>query len=232
MYPLTGGFMAKSKEQSKARELRKNGLSMKEIARTLKVSKSSISLWCSDIQLTKKQIEKLHAQMVRGSYKGRMIGVQMQKDGKKRRIEKYKLLAEKDISKLVKRELFLAGVGLYWGEGAKSSAVKFYNSDFRAVQFMMRWFREVLKIEEERFLMYISINEIHKKRLKSVIEYWSRITKIDAIQFRKPSLIKTKNKKVYENFSEHYGTLCIRISKSTNLLYRILGWIGAMSKPE
>jgi hypothetical protein len=201
---------------------------MKEIAERLKVSKGSVSLWCFDIKLTKKQIQILHDKMVRGSYKGRAIGAKIQKDRKRRNIETFLLQGKRDIPELKKRELFIGGLGLYWGEGSKKSAVRFYNSDPGAVTFMMRWFREILKIEESRFYMYININNIHKKRLQAVIDYWSKITRINAKQFRKPSLIKTKNKKVYDNFSEHYGTLCIRIAKSSSLLYQILGWIEAM----
>jgi len=224
--------MAKSKEKYEARDLRRNGLSMKEISEKLHVSKGSVSLWCSDIKLTESQMQSLHAKMVRGSYAGRMIGVQMQKDRKRNKIEECLLKGKKDIPILKKRELFIAGLGLYWGEGSKKAAVMFYNSDPAAIQFMMRWFREVLDIEEDRFSMYLNINQIHKKRLKTVIEFWSEKTGIKEEQFRKPILVKAKNKKVYENFAEHYGTLCIRIAKSTDLLYQILGWMKAMSKPE
>lgn len=225
-------FMAKSKEKFIARSLRKKGLSMKEIAEKIKVSKGSVSLWCSDIQLNERQIQKLHNKMVRGSYIGRMIGVKMQKDRKIKKIEECLLKAKKDIPSLKERELFIAGLGLYWGEGAKKGSVRFYNSDYSAILFMMRWFREILNIEEDRFLMYLSINQIHKKRLGTVIKYWTKITRVSAYQFRKPSLIKTKNKKIYTNFNEHYGTLCIRIAKSGDLLYQILGWLNAISKPE
>jgi transcriptional regulator with XRE-family HTH domain len=222
--------MAKSKEKILARKLRKNGLSMKEISQRLKVSKGSISLWCSDIELTKKQIQILHDKMVRGSYIGRMIGTQIQKDKKRRSIEECLLQGKRDIPILKKRELFIAGLGLYWGEGSKKSAVRFYNSDPNAVKFMMEWFRKILEIEEDRFYMYININQIHKRRLKKVIRYWAEVTGISVAKFRKPSLIKAKNKKTYDNLSEHYGTLCIRIARSGNLLYKILGWIRAMKE--
>ena len=94
----------------------------------------------------------------------------------------------------------------------------------------MKWFRESLRVEEERFLMYININEIHAKRLSEIAEYWSKITGISTKQFRKPTLIKTKNRKIYENFSEHHGTISIRIAKSKYLLYQILAWIKALGE--
>lgn len=224
--------MAKSREKNIARNLRKNGLSLREIAEKIGVSKGSVSLWCSDIVLTKEQEKKLHNQMVKGSYEGRTAGARMQKERKQKKINDSLFKAEKDIPKLKERELFIAGLGLYWGEGAKKGSVRFYNSDPLAAVFMMRWFREVLKIEENRFLMYININYAHKNRLKRVIEYWSKVTCVPIVQFRKPTLINSESKKIYENFSEHYGTLCIRIARSGDLLYQIHGWIKAMNKPE
>ncbi|MBU2028726.1 hypothetical protein KJ761_02430 [Patescibacteria group bacterium] len=225
--------MAKPQKQIEARKLRMGGFSVGNIAQKLKVSKGSVSLWCSDIELTEKQKMKLHNEMVRGSYEGRMIGVQMQKDKKIKKIEECSLRAKKDIVKLKKKELMIAGLSLYWGEGAKNcSNVRFYNSNPLVISFIMKWFRESLKIKEDRFLMYINVNEIHAKRLKDIKEYWSKITRIPIGQFRKPTLIKTKNKKVYENFPGHYGTLSVRIAKSKYLLYQILAWIEALGVAE
>jgi hypothetical protein len=78
--------------------------------------------------------------------------------------------------------------------------------------------------------MYTTINEIHKGRLDEVNKYWSQISGIPIEQFRKPILIKAKNKKVYENFNQHYGTLCIGIAKSTDLYYKILGWLRGLER--
>ena len=169
--------------------------------------------------------------MVRGSYKGRMIGVEIQKQRKKKKIEECLLRAKKDIPILTKRELFIAGLSLYWGEGAKNcSNVRLYNSDPFVIKLIMKWFRESLNIKDDEFQMYVNVNGIHKNRSDDIIKYWSKITKVPTNQFRKPTLIKVKNKKIYENFNEHYGTLSIRIAKSKYLLYQILGWIEALGE--
>ena len=222
--------MAKSKEKIIARGLRRKGISIRDIAKKLNVSKGSVSHWCADIELTKIQLQKLHEQMMRGSYSGRLKGTLIQKERKRKKIEYYKIKGKEDIDQLDKQELFLTGVALYWGEGSKKNpGVRFYNSDPLVANFMMQWFRKILKIPDERFQMYISVNEIHNKRLKEINSYWAKITKIPIKQFRNPILLKARNKKIYENFSEHYGTLCIRISKSTDLFYQIKGWIDALS---
>lgn len=223
--------MAKSKEQFKARNLRKNGFSIREIAKKLKVSRGSASLWCRDIQLTDKQVKKLHEQMVKGSYAGRLKGTLVQKERKQEKINYYLKKGKEDIINIKKRELFIAGLALYWAEGSnKNPGVRFHNSDPLIIKFIMKWFRDILKIPDERFLMYININRIHKVRLEEVIKFWSDIACISVKQFRKPYLIKVKNKKVYENFSKHYGTLCVRVSRSTELFYQIKGWIKALGE--
>jgi DNA invertase Pin-like site-specific DNA recombinase len=51
--------MAKTKERNKARRMRAMGESIKDIARILDVSVSSVSIWCRDIKLNDLQIKRL-----------------------------------------------------------------------------------------------------------------------------------------------------------------------------
>jgi transposase len=44
--------MSKVLEKARARRYRKEGKSIKEIARLLGVSSSSVSIWCADLRLT------------------------------------------------------------------------------------------------------------------------------------------------------------------------------------
>jgi len=225
----TGGFMAKSKKRIEAKALRKKGKSIKQVAKILGVSKSSASLWCRDVELTQNQIEKLHRNMVRGSYAGRIKGAHMQKERKEEKIEYYLKSGLRDINKLNDRELFITGLGLYWGEGnKKTGGVRFCNSDPSIIKFIMKWFTQALQINTQRFSLYININRIHKKREKEVKTFWINLTGLPTEQFRKVIFIKSKNKKVYENFNNHYGTLDMRVLKSTYLLYQIRGWLKAL----
>ena len=60
-------------------------------------------------------------------------------------------------------------------------------------------------------------------------DYWSKITGISLSQFRKTSWKKTKNKKVYLNFANHYGTLEVKVLKGSGVYYKILGLIYGLS---
>ncbi len=225
--------MAKSKEQNNARQLRRKGKSIKEIAKKIGVSKSSVSIWCRDIELTTSQVARLHDNMVSGSYVGRMKGARIQKARKEEKIKHYLSSGLKDIKELTERELFVGGLCLYWGEGnKKTGGVRFCNSDPGIIKFIVKWFKQSLKISSDRFCLYVNINRIHKGREKEVKRFWVNLTGIQAIQFRRVILIKSKNKKIYENFRNHYGTLDLRILKSTDLLYQIRGWLRALEINE
>ncbi|MEK7664859.1 MAG: helix-turn-helix domain-containing protein [Patescibacteria group bacterium] len=223
--------MAKSKERNKAIELRKKGKSIKKIAKILEVSKSSVSIWCADIKLTQKQVEKLHKNMVKGSYHGRMIGAKMQHAIRMKRVKNAEESSIKEIGKLSKRDLLIAIAALYWGEGSKKKREFFLiNSDPEMIKFLMKVFRKLFKVKKDRFTLAVGINVIHKNRDEEIKGYWSKITKIPKDQFRKTIFIKAKNKKNYKNFKTYYGTLRINIKKSIDIYYKTMGLIKGLIK--
>lgn len=215
--------MAKFKEKIKARESRCQGESIKEIAKKLKVSKGSVSIWCRDIELTPKQIEKLQKRMLVGSYQGRIKGARVQRERRLQEISKLQTEGLKLVEQFSKRDFLLAGAGLYLGDGTKQKMTRITNSDPEIVKFVISWFKIVWGISKERFTLQVLINEIHKHRVSWVEKYWSKITGIPLCQFGKTTLIKAKNKKVYKNFNNHYGTIVVTVRKGGDLHHRIQG---------
>lgn len=221
--------MAKFAERKKARGLRRKGKSIKNIARMLNVTPGSVSLWCRDIMLTPQQIDRLRVGQIRAGYAGRMKGAQMQKERRLTLIEQLRQSARRDIKHLNKRELFLTGLGIYAGEGYKYRNVAgLTNSDPQIIKFMIRWFKEICNVTRDRFTCEVGINESHRYRIREVEKFWTQSTSIPLSQFRKPSFKKVKSKKIYENPEAHFGTLAIRIRKSAELEYKILGWLHAL----
>lgn len=221
--------MAKFHKRIKAQELRRKGESIKETARKLDVAKSTVSIWCRDIKLTKEQILKLNKKIQTRGYIGRLKGATLQRQRRLEKIEKFKKEGLKKFKKLSKREFITAGLGLYWGEGnTEGNRVGFSNSNPEMIKFMMSWFREICNIDDKRFTLCVGINEIHKDRVKEVEKYWTKITGIPQRQFTKTVLQKARTKKIYKNRATHFGTLSIRINRSSDLQYQILGLINGL----
>lgn len=222
--------MAKYKERIAARKLRRRGESVKDIAKNLSISKSSVSLWVRDIILSPDQLEKIHQKIITGSARGRLIGSLVQKNKRIKKLHNAETKGKKIISTLTKREAFLAGLALYWGEGCrKTNKVSFCNSDPKLIKFMIKWLNQSFKIPLERLYCRVGINEIHKNRDQEVKEYWSLITSIPLSQFNKTSLKKVKNKKIYSNFKHHYGSLDITVRKPAELYFDIIGLINGLA---
>ena len=224
--------MAKSLLRLEARKLRRKGVSVKTIAKMLGVSKSTASLWVRDLVLTVEQLENLRQSSIRGAERGRLMGALMQKERRLKLVVESNKTGTKYLSSLTEREFLIAGLALYWGEGHKKSRnrVGFCNSDPRMIKFLMRWLIKCLRVRSADLRCRVGINVIHTKREQAVREYWSKITGIPLGQFSSTSFKKVDNKKIYENFNEHYGTLDMGVVKATPLYYRIMGLIEGLAR--
>ena len=106
--------MAKFEEKIKAQKLRKQGKSIKEIAKKLKVSKGSASIWCRDIELTKEQIAKLERKMIEGGHRGRLKGAKILKERHIERVREFKKQGSKQIGKITKRDFLRRMDWVFW----------------------------------------------------------------------------------------------------------------------
>lgn len=223
--------MAKSELRLKAREMRSKGESVKVIAKTLGVSKGTVSLWVRDIILSVEQLERLHHRLITGGELGRLKGSLMQKERRLKVIEHCRKWGIRKIGRLSEKEFFLTGIALYWAEGTKKKReVSLCNSDPKMINFIISWLRKFFSISKDDLRLVVGINQIHREREDLVKKYWSEMTNIPLEQFRKTSFKKTNNKKVYVNFNEHYGTLSVKVLKSARFYYKIMGLIDALAR--
>lgn len=208
-------------EMDKARILRKQGHSVKEITRMLGVAKGSVSLWVRSIKLTVKQKKRL-------SEKGHSLEV-IEKRRVARLANEYSRRqiffqhAVKEINNISRRDLFFIGQGLYWGEGAKHSrgTAAFYNSDPRLIQIMMRFYKEICKVPNTKFRAQISLHP-HLDTLRAE-KYWSKVSGIPLSQFQKTSQQHNKASKGKKD-SLPMGTFTIGVY-DTQLFLKIMGWM-------
>ncbi len=213
------------KEQIQA--LRRQGLSYGEIRARLsfKVSKGTVSRWCKDIELTLEQLNRLDQLRTGVSYRNRLLGSKATQQRRAVEVRLIRAEARQGIPRLTKKELWLAGLMLYWAEGGKKSDVCFSNSDPNAVRLIMRWFREICQVPDGKFKMYLNI---HSGQDDSAIKmFWSRITAIPVYQFGK-SYVKKEGTGHRKNIL-YNGTIKVSIC-NRDLFHKIHGWIDGITE--
>jgi len=211
--------------------MRKHGVSVKEIAKQLQISKGSASSWVRDIILSVEQLEYLRNSRLLGAERGRFKSALQQKQRRLDALKEMQNFGIKTIGSLTDRELLIAGLALYWGEGAKKDRrIDFCNSDPKMIQFLILWLNKCFQILPSEIICIVGINEIHRYREDEVKRYWTSISGIPLNQFRKTSFKKVTNKKIYENMNDHYGTLAVRVVQPSRFYGKILGLIEGLSK--
>lgn len=224
--------MANVRQREAAQALRQRGNSISDIAKKLSVSKSTVSYWCRDISLTDRQMRALAAKKEEGGRIGRLRAAE------KKRLVRIKAVAietekgRRDINHLTERDFFMLGLGLYWGEGYKSGNEEcgFTNSNPDIIRAFISWMNRAYDIPPSNLIARVSVNATHRDRIKTIENYWSKITNIPLSQFTKTSLIKAHTSKIYSNRDNHFGTLRIKVRRGTSLRRRILGSISAIAK--
>ncbi len=207
-----------TERMKQAQELRKHGLSYSEILSQVKASRSSISKWCSTIPLPETTIKTLRARGGKASQRGATNKMVRQHE-----VTDIKSRASLSIPSLTQAEFKLAGLMLYWAEGAKSRLVDFTNSNPAMVALMVRWFREVCSVEDKDFRVQLHLHAGQDEN--DLKRYWSKLTNIPLHQFHK-SYIKRAGTGHRKN-RLYRGTAKIRICNK-NLLHRILGMIDGV----
>lgn len=216
---------AKDDLRDKARELRLRGWTYDQIQVELGCSKSSISLWVRDLPKPERRRTPDEASAI--ARRGWEATLQRREEERQRT----KAAAEQAVGNLSDREVFLAGVALYWAEGAKDKSysrrerLHFINSDPNVVSFFLRWL-DVLSVERERLRFRVSIHE--SADVTGAEEFWAGLVGVETSAFQKATFKKHNPKTNRKNTSEAYrGCLIVYVTKSADLYRRMEGaWYG------
>lgn len=217
----------KRKERLRAHQLREQGLSYREILRQVAVSKGTLSLWLRHVPLAPEQ---------RARIERRSLAAQRKMDAYNRRKHVVAVAQHRSWRAEGAREsialdghlLKWIGVALYWAEGSKgrTGGVGFANSDPRMIRLMMRWFREVCRVPEEKLRVRIQLHP--GQSVERAHAVWARVTHVPLRQFNRPSIKTSVTSKGERGNILPCGVATIRVS-STELFHRIQGWIDALS---
>jgi len=177
-------------------------MSYSQIKQRISVSKSTLSNWLKDYPLPKKRIDELRAN------NGRRIE-KFRETMKKKHEERLKKVYEKekhDIFPLTKKEIFIFGLGLYWGEGTKRqmSELSITNTDPNLIKFFIYWLEKSLNIPGEK--IKIQLHLYSDMNIDKEKKYWSRILNIPLSQFNRPYIKKTAMVNVNHKGGFGHGT--------------------------
>ena len=136
--------MAKFKLKQKAINLRLKGMSYNQIKREVQVSKSSLSSWLQGYPLSEDRLRSLRdfSEVRIEKYRATMLAKREKRYASVYNQEKIQNLP------LSKKELFIAGLFLYWGEGMKGlkRALGLYNTNPQMIKFGLYWYIKSLGI--------------------------------------------------------------------------------------
>lgn len=222
----------KLKEKEEAINLRKQGKSIREIVKKLKVSKGSISRWVRDIELTEEQLKKLDTNKINNRFGNRKYYYISKKNINNYK-EKRKEYQEngRNLFKIYKEEPnFVAGIMLYWAEGGKGrNSINFSNSDADMISIFLKFLRKYFNINENKLtfnLQYYTNNGISEE---NVNEFWKNKLNLKDFQKRKDYIdyrpIKNMGRKVGKC---PYG-ICRIVYNDVKIIQMIYGAIKEMA---
>jgi hypothetical protein len=180
--------MTKILLKRKVVELRKQGKSYSDILKVVKVSKSSLSLWLKDIPLTKEQKDILTNRRKRAVETYR-ITMKLKHQAK---LDSYYNNQAEKLLPLSDKELMIAGLFLYSGEGNKVSrcSLNITNTDPSVIKFSLYWITKSLKVDIKK--IHIKLHLYSDMDINEHTNFWVKELKISKDMFKKPYIKHSK----------------------------------------
>ena len=166
------GYRGKLEAQEKARALRAQNRTLADIAETLGVAKSSVSVWVRDVPFTQSRRRTGPQRRRQPQHLARLAEIaECDEQGRQR------------VGELDGDAFLAAGVALYAGEGSKSEGkVLFANTDPAMVEFFCSWLRHFFEIDEARMRVRVYLHQ--GLDLEAAESFWSKRTLVPRAQFR------------------------------------------------
>lgn len=213
--------------KEKAIEYRRSGDSYSIIGEKLGVTKSTLSDWLKKIPYSPNR-ESLNRR-----YLGPKKAAAIRHAQKVDLIKSIKSASLEELGSLSKRDLWMLGIGLYIGEGAKSiESVRLTNSDPDIINVGIRWLKEICGLHTENLTMALHCYPDNDQNM--TIDYWVKATGIPKSQFTKTQVDERRNKLTMHIRKLPYGTVQLKVKANGNRAYgvnlhrRIMGWIDTV----
>lgn len=219
-----------NKLRNEAEKLRAEGYSYSLIRQKLGVSLGTMSYWFKDKPFTPNQVVLDRIRHGTG------------KEGLRRHNRRVKEIAElsdigtAELGELSKRDLWILGIGLYIGEGSKTTeTIRIVNSDPLVIRLAVRWLKDACGVDDDNIT--VSLHLYPDNDVDTCKVYWQNITNLPLDNFRWVSVVNRENKRKSAKGKLPYGTAHITVRangdpvKGVRLFRRISGWMtGALNQ--
>ena len=204
------------------RALRRLGWTYGEIREVIPVPKGTLAGWCREIRLTEEQVGAIKARV-----HDSRLGVPVDTQWRRRlEVEAIEDAARAEVPEKVADPFWVAGVMLYWGEGAKSErALALSNSDALLLNIFIAWVRVCLRPEAE-FVLALNLHAANDER--AARQYWA-----GSLDIRQPTFTKTFIKPDGTGHRKNHlpsGVCRVRVRRSTDAWIRTMAWIGSITQ--
>lgn len=220
----------KKDKQLDAIKLRKEGFSVGKISQLLSVSKSSVSRWVKNIELSEEHRSKLKQNIVSNGKNVGKRNIEKAREQRLRNLERQRRQYQKSgriLYRTIDDREFGIGCSLYWAEGSKDrNVVALANSDPDLLKFFVRFLRKYFDVNDSEFSLYCRYYT-DLVREGEPEEYWAEILGLPKTCLRKSTVDyyvkegKTKGKL-------KYGVCSVRVC-STEKVQMIYGAIKEMA---
>jgi len=224
----------KIEELKKARELRQEGCSVREIAKILNVSKGSVSGWVRDIKLSKKQYDRLISNWKIGQRRGCYLGSKT-KELKHRELRRlYQQEGEKKAES--KNADFYSGCMLYWAEGSKSKhTCQLTNSDPNMLRYFISFLKNFFLVKDEDIKIrchYYTCSGISNLEIE---KYWGEQLKMPSSCFVKTTVNNIQRKSDHKRQERtKYGVAKVIVGdvRIVQMIYGAIQKIGGFKNEQ
>ena len=205
--------------------LRRLGLTYGEIREVVPVPKSTLSNWCKEIRLTADQIDAIRNRSSPGSRIGIPVDTQWRRH---RVIEQIRVDARAFAERHADDAFFIAGVALYWGEGAKTNSdLSLANADPRALRLFIDWVRAFHDPSAE-FVLKINLHADNDE--PAARAYWAEETGLANADFYR-TFLKPKGTGHRKNHLPH-GVCQVRVRRCADHWHRTMTWVDALASGD
>lgn len=214
----------KQEKKQQAIILRKQGKSIKSIAKELKVSISSVSIWTRNIILTDEQINSLknNNPIFNNQISGAKSRETQARYVRKQYQETGKLMAKQG------NLLHQAGCMLYWAEGSKSkNNCNITNTDINLLKLFKKFIVECFGVSQECFTISINYYTNNELTQNDIEQYW-----LNGLGLHQSSIRKgQENKKPRSatttiRYNKHpFGICRLSVKGGTSIVQHIYGAI-------